>query len=34
MVNPIDSAEDLVKQTEIKFGVLGDGATAAFFKVC
>lgn len=32
MVNPIDSAEDLVKQTEIKFGVLAGGSTQAFFK--
>ncbi len=33
MVNPIDSAEDLIKQTEIKFGVLEGGSTSAFFKV-
>ncbi len=32
MVNPIDSAEDLVKQSEIKFGAMADGSTSAFFK--
>jgi len=33
MLTPIDSADDLVKQTEIKYGTLDDGSTQDFFKV-
>lgn len=29
----IESAEDLAKQTKIKYGVLEGGSSAAFFKV-
>ncbi|KAI4462117.1 ionotropic glutamate receptor [Holotrichia oblita] len=32
MGSTIDSAEDLVKQTKIKYGTVLDGATMAFFK--
>ena len=32
-VNPINSAEDLIKQTEIRFGALEGGSTSAFFRV-
>ena len=31
---PIESAEDLAKQTAIKYGVLDGGSTMNFFKVC
>ena len=31
--SPIDSAEDLAKQTEIKYGTLRGGSTMTFFKV-
>ena len=33
MESPIESAEDLSKQTTIKYGCLKGGSTAAFFKV-
>jgi hypothetical protein len=33
MVTPIESVEDLARQTEIKYGVLRNGATHAFFEV-
>jgi len=33
MDSPIESAEDLAKQTKIKYGALKGGSTAAFFKV-
>ena len=33
MQNPIESAEDLAKQTEIKYGTLNGGSTQEFFKV-
>lgn len=33
MDSPIESAEDLAKQTKIKYGALGGGSTAAFFRV-
>lgn len=33
MVNPIESAEDLIKQNEIRYGAVEDGSTKAFFKV-
>lgn len=29
----IENAEDLAKQTKIKYGVVGSGSTASFFKV-
>jgi glutamate receptor, ionotropic, invertebrate len=32
MVSPIESAEDLVKQTEIQYGALEGGSTEAFFR--
>ncbi|VDK61886.1 unnamed protein product [Gongylonema pulchrum] len=32
MVSPIESADDLAKQTKIKFGTLGHGSTMTFFK--
>ncbi|XP_011691570.1 PREDICTED: glutamate receptor ionotropic, kainate 2-like [Wasmannia auropunctata] len=32
MDSPIESAEDLAKQTKIKYGALKGGSTAAFFK--
>lgn len=32
MVNPIESAEDLAKQTKIKYGTVKSGSTEAFFK--
>ena len=31
--SPIKSAEDLAKQTKIKYGAVHGGATSAFFKV-
>lgn len=33
MVSPIESAEDLAKQTEIAYGTLESGSTKEFFKV-
>lgn len=33
MDSPIENAEDLAKQTKIKYGALGGGSTAAFFRV-
>lgn len=33
MVSPIESAEDLAKQTEIAYGTLDGGSTKEFFKV-
>jgi len=33
MVSPIETAEDLVKQTAIKYGSVRDGSTMSFFKV-
>lgn len=33
MNSPINSVEDLAKQTAIKYGTLGGGATMGFFKV-
>ena len=33
MESPIDSADDLAKQTRIEYGLLEDGATMSFFKV-
>ena len=33
MESPIESAEDLAKQTKIKYGCLGSGSTRAFFRV-
>ncbi|XP_067675457.1 glutamate receptor ionotropic, kainate 2-like isoform X1 [Haliotis asinina] len=32
MVSPIESAEDLAKQTEISYGTLGSGSTMQFFR--
>lgn len=32
MDSPIESAEDLAKQTKIKYGVLNGGSTASFFR--
>ena len=29
---PINSVEDLVKQTEVKYGAMKGGSTAAFFE--
>ena len=34
MESPIESAEDLAKQTKIKYGCLESGSTRAFFRVC
>ena len=34
MLTPIDSADDLVKQTKIKYGTLEAGSTKDFFQVC
>lgn len=34
MVSPIESVEDLEKQTEIKYGTRYNGTTMSFFKVC
>lgn len=34
MVSPIESAEDLAKQTEIAYGTLDAGSTKEFFMVC
>ncbi|VDL65389.1 unnamed protein product [Nippostrongylus brasiliensis] len=33
MQAPIESVEDLAKQTKIKYGIQGGGSTASFFKV-
>jgi hypothetical protein len=33
MVSPIESAEDLVKQTEIEYGTRLGGTTMEFFEV-
>ena len=33
MESPIESAEDLAKQTKIKYGCLESGSTRAFFRV-
>ena len=33
MNTPIESAEDLAKQTEIKYGTVEGGSTLEFFKV-
>ena len=33
MQSPIESADDLAKQTEIKYGTIDSGSTKAFFKV-
>ena len=33
MVSPIESAEDLAKQTDIQYGCVQGGATFSFFKV-
>uniref|UniRef100_A0A3B4AQ31 Glutamate receptor n=1 Tax=Periophthalmus magnuspinnatus TaxID=409849 RepID=A0A3B4AQ31_9GOBI len=33
MESPIDSADDLAKQTKIEYGLVEDGATMAFFKI-
>jgi glutamate receptor, ionotropic, invertebrate len=33
LVNPIESAEDLVKQTKIKYGIVSGGSTEQFFQV-
>lgn len=30
----MDSADDIAKQTKIEYGVVKDGATMTFFKVC
>ncbi|GFS12028.1 glutamate receptor [Elysia marginata] len=32
MLTPIDSAEDLARQTEIQYGTISSGSTKAFFK--
>ncbi|KAL8186318.1 UNVERIFIED_CONTAM: Serine/threonine-protein kinase grik2 [Gekko kuhli] len=32
MESPIDSADDLAKQTKIEYGAVEDGATMTFFK--
>jgi hypothetical protein len=34
MVSPIESAEDLVKQTEIEYGTRLGGTTMEFFVLC
>ncbi|XP_027401688.1 glutamate receptor 1 isoform X1 [Bos indicus x Bos taurus] len=34
MVSPIESAEDLAKQTEIAYGTLEAGSTKEFFRLC
>lgn len=33
MESPIDSADDLAKQTKIPYGIVEDGSTMTFFKV-
>ena len=32
MASPIESAEDLAKQTKIKYGCVESGSTGAFFR--
>lgn len=34
MVSDINSADDLAKQSKIKYGTFEGGATMEFFKVC
>ena len=34
LVAPVASAEDLIKQNEIKYGSVDGGSTQSFFKVC
>ena len=34
MESPVDSADDIAKQTKIEYGVVKDSATMSFFKVC
>ena len=34
MLTPIESADDLAKQTEIQYGTLDSGSTQNFFRVC
>jgi hypothetical protein len=34
MKSPIENADDLAKQTEIKYGTIYGGSTMTFFKVC
>ena len=33
MVTPINSAEDLAKQTQVEYGTISSGTTLDFFKV-
>jgi hypothetical protein len=33
LINPIENVEDLAKQTDIKYGVVGGGSTEQFFRV-
>ena len=33
MESPIESAEDLAKQSTIKYGCVGGGSTSTFFRV-
>ena len=33
MVTPIESVEDLAKQTEIRYGLMKSGSTQEFFEV-
>jgi hypothetical protein len=33
MITPINSADDLAKQTDVEYGVLRDSSTQEFFKV-
>jgi len=33
MQTPIDSVDDLARQTKIKYGIQGGGSTAEFFRV-
>lgn len=33
MLHPVDSADDLAKQTEIAYGMLESGSTRTFFQV-
>ena len=34
MKSPIESVDDLAKQTEIKYGTIKGGSTMTFFRVC
>ncbi|XP_053398088.1 glutamate receptor ionotropic, kainate 2-like [Mercenaria mercenaria] len=34
MVSPIESVDDLAKQTKIKYGTISSGSTKAFFQIC